>query len=94
MKGARTWEEVKKRVYTEEQIKEFDAKFEIISAIIEARMKDGITQKKLESMSGVAQPIIARLENGRTVPKLETVIKILSALGKTIKIVDIPKAKV
>lgn len=93
MKGARTWEEVKKRVYTEEQIKEFDAKFEIISAIIEARMKDGITQKKLESMSGVAQPIIARLENGRTVPKLETVIKILSALGKTIKIVDIAKTK-
>ena len=89
MKAARTWEEVKKRVYTEEQIRNFDAKFEFISAIVEARIKKKITQKQLEQMTGISQPVIARLENGRTSAQLDTILKILGALGKTIKVVNI-----
>jgi len=89
MKAARAWKEVKQRVYTEEQIRALDAKFEFISAIVEARIKKQITQKKLEQMTGISQPVIARLENGRTSAQLDTILKILGALGKTIKVVDI-----
>ncbi|MGD1822907.1 MAG: helix-turn-helix domain-containing protein, partial [Pleomorphochaeta sp.] len=61
----------------------------IISEIIKARNDKKISQKKLEELSGVKQPIIARLETGKTNPRLDTLIKILAPLGKTIKIVPI-----
>lgn len=93
MKRAISWEDVKKEIFTPEQIQNYDAKFEFIAAIVEARIKSRITRKDLENMSGVAQPVIARLEKGRTTPQLDTILKILGALGKTIKIVDIAEAK-
>lgn len=49
--------------------------------------ENGITQKQLEVMSGIKQPVISRMEKGMTDPQLSTVLKILNSLGKTIKIV-------
>lgn len=49
----------------------------------------GITQRKLETLSGVKQPVIARVENGNTTPNLSTILKILQPLGKTLAIVPI-----
>ena len=51
----------------------------------------GISQKKLEKLSGVKQPIIARMEKGTTNPQIETVLKVLAPLGKTLAIVPIEK---
>ena len=51
----------------------------------------GLSQKDLEKLSGVKQPVIARMENGTNVPKLDTVIKILAPLGKTLAIVPLKK---
>jgi len=56
--------------------------------------KRGITQRELEEMSGVRQPIIARMENGKTTPNLSTVLKVLAPLGKTLYIGDLPKKKI
>ena len=47
---------------------------------------DGMTQRDLEKLSGVKQPVIARIENGTSVPNLTTVLKLLTALGKTLYI--------
>ena len=57
--------------------------------MIKAREEEGITQKQLEAMSGIKQPVISRMEKGTTDPQLSTVLKILASLGKTIKIVPI-----
>jgi predicted transcriptional regulator len=48
-----------------------------------------LTQKELEAVSGVRQPVIARLERGSTDPQLSTLIKVLASLGKTLAIVPI-----
>ncbi len=40
-------------------------------------------------MTGVRQPVISRMEQGKTSPRLDTVLKILSSLGKTLKVVPI-----
>lgn len=45
------------------------------------------TQKQLEAMSGIKQPVISRMENGTSDPQLSTVLKILNSLGKTLQIV-------
>ena len=61
----------------------------LISDIIKTRKEQGLSQKQLEILSGVAQPLIARVENSQTDPQLSTLIKLLEPLGKKLKIVDI-----
>lgn len=88
-----SWEELKKELLTPEEIAEMDLRVQLIGAMIEARQKKGLSQRKLEELSGVKQPIIARMEKGSTSPQLSTFLKLLSALGKTLKVVDIKRGK-
>ena len=57
--------------------------------MIKARTEQGISQKKLEELSGVKQPIIARMEKGTTNPQINTLLKVLAPLGKTLAIVPL-----
>ena len=84
-----TWKQLKKELLTEQEITQLDLRVDIISNLIEAKRNKGISQKKLEEISGVSQPVIARLEKGNTIPTLETLIKLLTPLGKRLTIVDI-----
>ena len=86
---AATWEEVRAELYTPEEIAECDLRVAIIGEMIRARQEKGITQKKLEEMSGVKQPVIARMESGASSPTLSTVMKLLVPLGKKLAVVDI-----
>lgn len=83
------WEDFRKEFFTPEENAESDLRVAIIGELIKARQERGITQKQLEEMSGVKQPVIARLETGATDPRLNTVVKILYSLGKTLVIKDI-----
>lgn len=83
------WEDFEKEIFTPEEIAESDLRVAIIGELIKARQERGITQKQLEEMSGVKQPVIARLETGATDPRLNTVMKLLYSLGKTLVIKDI-----
>lgn len=69
----------------DENIQELKVVF--IRELIRARQENGITQKKLEELSGVRQPIIARIEKFATSPQLDTLLKILAPLGKTVAVV-------
>ena len=44
-----------------------------------------MTQAELSKKSGVSQPVIARIEKGVNSPQLNTLIKILNALGCKLK---------
>ncbi len=85
----RSWEEFEKDIYTAEEIRESDLRVSLISEFIRARDELGISQKKLEELSGVKQPIIARMEKGYSNPQMETVLKLLAPMGKTLAIVPI-----
>ena len=61
---------------------------DIINEITRIKRERGISRKRLEELSGVKQSAIARMEKGRTSPKLDTVLKILVSLGKTLYIGD------
>ena len=87
----RSWNEVQKEIFTAEEIAESALRVEIIGALIKARQEQGISQKKLEELSGVKQPIIARMEKGYTSPQLETVLKVLEPLGLTLEVTPINK---
>ena len=84
-----SWQELRKEVLTPEEIAESDLRVAIIGEIIKARQEKGISQKDLEALSGVKQPVIARMEKGKTSPQLDTILKILAPLGKTLAVVPI-----
>ena len=88
-----TWDAVRKECFTTEEIAASDLRVALIGELIEARQKLGLSQKKLEELSGVRQPIIARMEKGSTSPQLDTILKILTPLGKTLYIGDLRAKK-
>lgn len=68
---------------------EKEIKAELITELIRTRNKLGVSQKKLEILSGVKQPIIARIEKGYVNPNISTLLKLLVPLGKTLYIDDL-----
>jgi transcriptional regulator with XRE-family HTH domain len=80
----KTWKDVRSEIYTAEEIRESNLRVAIIGEIIKARQEKNISQRELEQLSGVKQPVISRLEAGETSPQLDTVLKILAPLGKTL----------
>jgi DNA-binding XRE family transcriptional regulator len=74
---------------TPEETAESDLRVALIGELIKARHEQGISQKKLEELSGVKQPVIARMEKGLTNPQLSTLLKVLAPLGKTLAVVPL-----
>lgn len=85
----RRCEEVQEKLFTPEEIRESDLRGAVMLELIKARQEKGISQKKLEQLSGVSQPVIARMEAGKTSPQLDTVLKVLASLGKTLAVVPL-----
>ena len=76
---------------TPEETAESDLRVALIGELIKARQEKGLSQKKLEELSGVKQPVIARMEKGLTSPQLDTILKVLAPLGKTLAVVPLEK---
>lgn len=84
-----SWADVQQELFTSEEIEESKLRVALIGELIKARQEQGISQKRLEELSGVKQPIIARMERGTTSPQIDTILKVLAPLGKTLAIVPI-----
>ena len=70
-----------------EELHEIKLKNQIIGEIVKSRQGKGITQKELEVISGVKQPLIARIEKGNVDPQITTLLRILLPLGLTLAVV-------
>jgi ribosome-binding protein aMBF1 (putative translation factor) len=84
-----SWDDVRKELFTPEEIAASDLRVAMMIKIAHARKERGISQKKLEELSGVKQPIIARMERGSTSPQVDTVLKVLAPLGMTLAVVPL-----
>lgn len=49
---------------------------QLVNAIYQRRIELGRTQKELADKAGLHQESIARIENGGTVPRLDTVLRL------------------
>ena len=81
------WDDVERELFTPQEIAESNLRVALMGELIRARHEQGISQKRLEELSGVKQPVIARMEKGYTSPQIDTMLKVLAALGKTLAIV-------
>lgn len=86
-----SWTDVRKEIFTDEEISASNMRVAVINEFITARKEKGISQKELEKLSGVKQPVIARLETGNVSPQVDTLLKLLASVGKTLAVVPIDK---
>lgn len=82
----KTWNDYKEHIKNvapngENEIAEIEALSQIISTIIERRNALGISQRELAAVCNMPQSSVARIESYKTVPKLDTLIKITKSLG-------------
>ncbi|MDO4537372.1 MAG: DUF2442 domain-containing protein [Coriobacteriales bacterium] len=61
----------------------------VIGEVVEARHGASLSQARLASAAGVKQPVVARLETGVNSPRLDTMLKVLTPLGKTLQVVNL-----
>lgn len=78
-----TWENYKNQLKTlsDEKRRKAGEIADIVSSIIKRRKELGISQFALAERCGMAQPSIARIETLKTIPKLDTLLKIMQALN-------------
>jgi len=60
--------------------------FELINAVIQARIRKGLTQDKLAQKIGTKQSVISRLEIGRANPTLAFLKKLADAVNARLEI--------
>ncbi len=63
-----------------------EEEFVLASALIDARNHAGLTQQELARKMGTTQPVVARLESGRTRPSMRTLARLAEATGSRLLI--------
>lgn len=90
-----SWEEHRKQLMKDPEFvkarQELQPEFEIIERIIRARIKKGITQKKLAKRMKTKQSAISRLESGTANPSLNFLKRLADALNSRLEIKFVPK---
>jgi len=66
---------------------ELEPEYTLISALIEKRIKENLTQKELAEKIGTTQSAISRFELGEVSPRLDFLKKVAKAVGAKIKVV-------
>ena len=69
--------------------REYDAleeEFALLTSLIRARTKAGLTQEELAQRMGTTQSVIARLESGRGMPSTRTLERYARATGTKLRI--------
>ena len=89
-----SYKDYKKRALQNPEVKaEYDAlqpEYDIIQAMVDARVQQNMTQKDLSAKTGITQADISRIENGTRNPSLSMVKKLAHGLGMQLKLEFVP----
>jgi ribosome-binding protein aMBF1 (putative translation factor) len=76
--------------------KAYDAleeEFILASAVMDVRSRAGLTQEELARRMGTTQPVVARLESGRSRPSMRTLERLAAATGSRLLISFEPRER-
>jgi ribosome-binding protein aMBF1 (putative translation factor) len=82
-----TWEEWIIENMGEEELERIRKRTRFASFLIRLRNKLNLSQKDVSELSGVKQPMIARIESGKVNVRVDTLNKMLKPLGYKLAIV-------
>jgi transcriptional regulator with XRE-family HTH domain len=68
-----------------------EEEFVLASAVIDVRNRAGLTQEELARKMGTTQPVVARLESGRSRPSMRTLERLANATGSRLLISFTPR---
>jgi transcriptional regulator with XRE-family HTH domain len=68
-----------------------EEEFVLASAVIDVRNRAGLTQEDLARKMGTTQPVVARLESGRSRPSMRTLERLADATGSRLLISFAPR---
>jgi len=69
-----------------------EEEFVLASAVIDVRNSAGLTQQELARKMGTTQPVVARLESGRSRPSMRTLERLAEATGSRLLISFAPRS--
>lgn len=88
-------EDFMQELLTDEEVKrEYDAlepEFQIVRAMLEARIAENMTQRQLADRTGIDRADISKLENGNGNPSLKLLKRLAEGLGRKLRIEFVPK---
>ena len=91
-----SYNEYKKKALKNAEIKaEYEAlapEYDLIQAMIDARVSQNLTQKELSELTGITQADISRIENGTRNPSLAMLKRIAAGLGMQIRLEFVPSS--
>ena len=65
--------------------------FNFAAKMIEVRLQERLSQQQVANRMGTTQSVVARIESGRPLPSLRTLMRYATAVGRTLDI-SLPKA--
>ena len=89
--------------FLEEQLKDDELRqeyenlqpeFDVIKAMVEARISKNLTQQQLAERTGINQADISKLENGTRNPSIKLLKRLADGMDMVLKIEFIPKKQV
>ena len=76
------------------EYKNMQPEFDVIRAMIEARVSQNLTQKQLAERTGINQADISKLENGTRNPTINLLKRLADGMDMILKIEFVPKQKI
>jgi ribosome-binding protein aMBF1 (putative translation factor) len=70
-----------------------EEEFVLASAVMDVRNRAGLTQEELARKMGTTQPVVARLESGRSRPSMRTLERLAKATESRLLISFAPRAR-
>ena len=82
---------MKERKYRKAHVT-LEEEFVLAEAVIDVRNRAGLTQEQLARKMGTTQPVVARLESGRSRPSMRTLQRLAKATGSRVLISFAPRS--
>ncbi len=67
-------------------LKEIEPEYQIVRALIRARIEKNLTQKQLAEKLGTKQSVLSRVENAKTTPTVSFLKRLATVLNMNLKI--------
>ena len=67
---------------------------DIVKAIIDARIKQNLSQKELSKLTGINQSEISKLESGERNPSIKLLQRLADGMGMALRIEFVPKQQI
>ena len=78
--------ELLKKPGFKEALEETRLEYEIVRALIKARIEKGLTQAKVARLMNTKQSVISRVENARTMPSLAFLKRLAGVLNASLEV--------